>query len=132
MLFGDDLSAGFVALSPRVHIGHGESVAPANVLLCAGQSAPEWVRAELVPDTLTKQFDTLLTALQVVSHRLSPKETATLSLTEAALLRALIVHHWRRLVLRFQMGRDASNMVLLASIANGDDRLSLPLMMLCG
>jgi len=91
---------GFVALSTRIFIGQAPSNAPKNVLLCAGETAPDWVRAELVPGTLTRQFDTLLTALQSVSRKVSAANAAELSPTEAALFRALIVHHWRRLVLR--------------------------------
>lgn len=92
--------AGFVAVSPRLYIGHGGTVAPRGALLCTGQSGPDWIREELVPSALTAQFDTLLTALQKVQHRLSGMQGTELSHTETALLRSLIVHHWRRLVLR--------------------------------
>lgn len=99
-LRGDLLEAGFAALSPRLYIGHGGTKAPPGTLLCTGRIAPDWLRGEVVPDTLTAQFDRLLTALRRVRHRLSGGHGPALSPVETALLRVLIVHHWRRLVLR--------------------------------
>jgi len=59
---------------------------------------PEWVKSRLVDDELSRACDQLLIALRSVAE-LDPG-SAGLSKMETAVLRALIVHHWRRIRLR--------------------------------
>lgn len=89
-------TCGFVPITPRILVAHDGVIAPPGVLLSTGKMAPDWIAKDLLPDDLGIQLDTLLTALQRVRLTLDTPR----SLTETALLRCLIVHHWRRLVLR--------------------------------
>lgn len=93
-------SASFVAMTPRIWVAHAGAKAPPGVMLSTGKSAPPWVPDDLLPRDLTAQLDQFLTALLLTQRRLTPARLADLSLTETALLRCLIVHQWRRLVLR--------------------------------
>lgn len=87
---------GFVQITPRMFVAHDGVLAPDGVLLTTGKTAPSWVARDLLSDDLARQLDTLLTALQRVRVSLDGPR----SLSDTALLRCLIVHHWRRLVLR--------------------------------
>ena len=92
------LAAGFVQLAPRVFAAHSAAVAPGDTVVLAGGPVPGWLRDQLIPAELTEQFRDLLAVLRAVSGAMD-RHTPDSALT-VALLRCLIVHHWRRLVLR--------------------------------
>lgn len=92
------LGAGFVQLVPRVFVAHAGVMPPEDAAVLEGDEAPAWFREQLVPESLTEQFRQLLGVLHRVSvavdhHCVDDPVTV-------AILRCLIVHHWRRLVLR--------------------------------
>lgn len=93
------LGADFVPVLPRLFVAHGEAEAPGSVASAAGQTAPAWLADQIIPEELTRQFVELLAVLRRVSAVLEPDPT--LSPVDIALRRCLVVHHWRRLVLRF-------------------------------
>lgn len=90
--------ANFCCLMPRVYVAHGDAQPPADVVISRGAQAPVWVAAQIIPTELTTQFSNLLTVLNIVRHRMTA--TDPLCAGDRALLRCLIVHHWRRLALR--------------------------------
>lgn len=91
-------AAGFVQLMPRVFCGAATAQAPGDAMMFDGAAAPGWLRDQLIPQDLTQAYAELHVALQRVSDDLQgrPLETAL----DRAVLRCLIVHHWRRLMLR--------------------------------
>ncbi|NRB03100.1 MAG: PaaX family transcriptional regulator [Rhodobacteraceae bacterium] len=105
-LISDDLEgpretmqkAGYTLLHGRCYVGSDASRPPATALVLRPENAPDWILGSLHPEPLTGEFETLHTALEDVEGLLS----SDLSLTDMqiAVLRALIVHNWRRLVLK--------------------------------
>ncbi len=91
---------GFAPITSRVLVAHDAVPAPPGVLLAEGTQVPDWAASDLVPADLTAEFETLLAALQQTRAKLGRTMHNGMNLTETALLRCLIVHHWRRLVLR--------------------------------
>lgn len=91
--------AGFAQLMPRVFVAHAGVAPPEDTVVVAGGPVPGWLREQLVPEDLTGQFRELLSVLHRVQAALD-RHAAQDPLT-IALLRCLIVHHWRRLVLRY-------------------------------
>ena len=89
---------GFVPLMPRIYVGAADQMAPKDTLCLDAQHAPSWLGAQLEPKGLSQDYtllhDRLGRAAGVLSEdpELTPLQTAT--------LRRLIVHGWRRLVLR--------------------------------
>ena len=95
----DTLSqAGFVQLATRVFVGSAHAVAPETAWVVTTQNAPEWLRQEIVPRDWTKGFADLSAVLE--AHAPSEMRPAQNDPMTDAVLRVLIVHQWRRLVLR--------------------------------
>lgn len=95
----DDLtSAGFVALEPRIFVGSATAAVPDGVLSFAGKAVPEWLRHQAAPQTLFGDYTALLQVLHAANDTLP--ERADLTPVQVAVLRCLIVHNWRRLVLK--------------------------------
>lgn len=90
--------AGFVPLTARVFLGPFDVPAPADTLCLKGGTVPHWLPAQLEPQGLRAEYVALLKTLTVLKFAL-PK-TSDISPVESAVLRCLIVHNWRRLVLR--------------------------------
>lgn len=91
-------ASGLAQLLPRVFIGHSAISPPGDAIAMTGGAAPEWLRDQLVDTDLTGQFQELLAVIRRVAGKMErepPSDPLTI-----ALLRCLIVHHWRRLVLR--------------------------------
>lgn len=94
----DDLKVhGFLPLLPRIYLGNAQTSAPRGTLTLTGGPAPDWLRAEIAPLMLETEYAALLPLLKHVEHttqtdKLTPLQTAT--------LRCLLVHNWRRIVLR--------------------------------
>lgn len=89
---------GFTALMPRVYLGPADAKTPAQALSMPGQTPPDWLRAQAQPAALTTPYVDLNKALTDLKQRLSGSETLTG--LQISVLRGLIVHNWRRLILR--------------------------------
>lgn len=89
---------GFAPLAPRLYIGARTSQAPAGTLALPAGAAPAWLGAQFEPKDLSQDYAALherLVALDTL--RLN---ATTLSPVQIGVLRSLIVHGWRRLVLK--------------------------------
>ena len=90
-----------VALGPLVALGVGEpsmECPEMGVFRVTGANVPSWLQNRVCPPELMKAYGDLEIALDDVSANLG--DAPKLSPTEIAALRALIVHNWRRLLLR--------------------------------
>ena len=91
------IHSGFLQLLPRVYLGNATTSAPHSALALKGGSAPEWLRTEIAPLMLEQEYAALLPLLQRVEQT---TQEVTLSPLQIATLRCLLVHNWRRIVLR--------------------------------
>ena len=94
----DDDLPGHAPLLPRVWCGPRAAPVPADALVLAGGAAPDWLRAALMPAERAADYAALDAALAALEPHLPPP--AELSAVDTAALRCLVVHNWRRLVLR--------------------------------
>ncbi len=90
-------SHGFLTLAPRVYLGSAQANAPREALVLDGGSVPDWLRSEIAPLMLEPEYAALLSLVQQVEHTM---EEGTLTPLQTAVLRCLLVHNWRRIVLR--------------------------------
>ncbi len=90
--------AGFTPVLPRVFAGPSGIIPPADSLVLTGGNVPSWLRDEIQPSDVQPDYIALQASLSDLDRAL-PKGTA-LSALETAVLRCLIVHNWRRLVLK--------------------------------
>ncbi|UWR22535.1 PaaX family transcriptional regulator C-terminal domain-containing protein [Sulfitobacter sp. S190] len=96
----DDMQArGFVALMPRVYLGGagGDDAPVADALMLDGAHAPDWLRNQIAQTLPTSDYRALLPILRDAAAVLGPGD---LSALQVAVLRCLVVHNWRRIVLR--------------------------------
>ncbi len=93
--------AGFLQLSPTLFLGpHQAGQLPANAEAVEGdlRNLPDWARAVLVPEPLQRDYFRLHSTL---SEQMDALETvASAEPLDAVALRTLLIHHWRRLLLR--------------------------------
>jgi len=89
---------GFTQVGPRVFVGPANIMPPKGAYVTAGTDAPDWLKAELEPQTLTESYTQLHTALTHAAQNLPAPDALTP--LEIATLRCLIVHNWRRLALK--------------------------------
>lgn len=89
---------GFRQIVPRVFIGPAAYEAPKGALALSGQTAPSWLMAQLLPEDVAQEYAKLHQSLSMLSTMLPASED--LSALDIAVLRCLIVHNWRRLVLK--------------------------------
>ncbi len=89
---------GFTPVTARVYVGPPEAAAPADALLFEGKDVPDWLRAEAAPSELSAAFADLADTLERLAADLPAADK--LSPVQVAVLRCLIVHNWRRLVLK--------------------------------
>ena len=92
------VNAGMVQLLPRVLVGYAPETLPAQAVALPGNAAPDWLCDQLIPPTLMQDYANLGRVLSVLLAEL-PKGTA-LSPINVAVLHCLVVHNWRRLVLK--------------------------------
>jgi phenylacetic acid degradation operon negative regulatory protein len=95
-----DLAAqGYVTLIPGVFLGTGPAPQNDALFTMTGQpgAVPEWLKSQLMPPELSAGYSAFLAVLDVVDHEL---KSGTFCATDRAAIRILIVHGWRRLVLR--------------------------------
>jgi phenylacetic acid degradation operon negative regulatory protein len=88
---------GFAELVPRVYLGCGDIQSPAQALSFKGLEAPEWLRTQLAEIMLEEEYGALLPHLTAAHHTL---EEGALTPLETAVIRCLLVHNWRRIILR--------------------------------
>lgn len=91
-------SAGFVQVQPRLYVGGGDLILPPGAMRLTADTVPDWLQAQAAPDHLRPAYAALLAVLETLQSDL-PADTH-LSPLETAVLRGLIVHNWRRLVLK--------------------------------
>lgn len=94
----DMTARGFVSLTTRTYVGPATASPPEGALSLTGGTIPNWLRRELAPEDLRAEYVQLAETLTTLSARLDDLEP--LSPIQIAVLRCLIVHNWRRLVLR--------------------------------
>ena len=88
----------YVTVTRNTVLGHGPLPQNQEELLgleLRGVSVPDWLKARIFPSDLTSACQALRTALQAI-----PSVPADLCPLQIASLRTLIVHRWRRVVLR--------------------------------
>ncbi len=92
---------GFQVVGPGIYLGRAGRPAGGDFLVFEGQvrQLPDWLRASMPPEGLGQAFADLDARLYRLSVLLGP-DVAALEDIERATLRVLIVHHWRRLLLR--------------------------------
>jgi len=89
---------GFAPIGPRIYVGSGTLTPPPGALRFSGGTAPDWLRAQAEPVHLREDYTALHDALAGLKDTLPA--SGALSPIEIAALRCLIVHNWRRLVLK--------------------------------
>lgn len=91
---------GYVTLTPGVWLGPGRAPAEAGGLFAfegAPRALPEWLRRDLMPEPLAAAHAGFAAALDRAAAALG---TGDIPALDRAVLRVLVVHGWRRLVLR--------------------------------
>jgi phenylacetic acid degradation operon negative regulatory protein len=91
------IRSGFVPLLPRVYLGGATALAPAECLALKGATVPDWLHSQIAPLMLEAEYNALLPPLQNAHDRL---EAGQLNPLQTAVLRCLLVHNWRRILLR--------------------------------
>ena len=89
---------GFAQVMPRVLVGPRAAKVPAPAVAFEGGSVPPWLADAAQPENLRQSYEDLLAELSQLDRAL--EDCGDLSATETAILRCLIVHNWRRLVLK--------------------------------
>ncbi|MBV1865671.1 MAG: PaaX family transcriptional regulator [Rhodobacteraceae bacterium] len=91
---------GMLRLGRGMFLGQGEAPDCADFLMMQGhvKSVPQWLQTRLAGPDLMLAFDHLAAALNEVTETLV--NTSGLSPLQIATLRMLIVHHWRRSLLK--------------------------------
>jgi phenylacetic acid degradation operon negative regulatory protein len=89
---------GFTPLAPRIFVGAATLATPENALVLQGNHVPDWLRSQAEPAHLRGEYRALQHTLAALQDAL-PVGT-TLPPNEIAAMRCLIVHNWRRLVLK--------------------------------
>jgi phenylacetic acid degradation operon negative regulatory protein len=92
------IDADFAMITPRIYVGAATLPVPENALCFTGEDVPEWLRQQAEPVHLRAEYRALHRTLATLNEALP--NTCDMSATEAAVLRCLIVHNWRRLVLK--------------------------------
>lgn len=88
---------GFAPLVPRVFLGSAASRPPKNALVLSGGQTPDWLREQIGAQMLEAEYSALL---PILKHASTSLDSGTLDALQTTVLRCLIVHNWRRIVLR--------------------------------
>lgn len=91
----------FAMISPRVFVGPRSAAPPQGALTVPGNTAPAWLIEQAEPSQLSSSYAELLETLIALQGELSKDQV--LQPLDIAILRCLIVHNWRRLVLKHPM-----------------------------
>lgn len=89
---------GFQQLTTRVFIGGDTAQPPDGALSLAGGTPPPWLSEQLRQPEIDNEYDSLLAVLTKARANLPP--ASALSARQNAALRCMIVHCWRRIVLK--------------------------------
>lgn len=89
---------GYIQILPRLYAAPSKGSLPPNTLPLKAGKAPEWLRKAVEPAWLEEDYAALAATLADLTHLLPRK--SELSPLEIAVLRCLVVHNWRRLVLK--------------------------------
>ena len=92
------IKAGYVQLLPRLYCGAKSAEQPPNGLALSSNSAPGWLRQQLAPQHLAVDYTALERCLSGLADTLP--DATDLSPVQNAALRCLVVHNWRRIVLK--------------------------------
>ena len=92
------IAAGFKQITPRVFVGPTTPPLPKGALAMPGQPAPAWLQDQVGPRELAKDYANLHITLTTLAGALPDPQM--LNALDTAVLRCLIVHNWRRLVLK--------------------------------
>lgn len=92
------LAKGFVSLTNRVFLGPLDAPASDGALGLKGGNVPKWLPRQIEPEGLRDHYADLLETLTDLNAALP--DPAHVSPLQTAVLRCLIVHNWRRLVLK--------------------------------
>jgi phenylacetic acid degradation operon negative regulatory protein len=88
---------GFTPLLPRVYLGDASAIPPVAALALTGAQPPDWLRTQIAAQMLEDEYTALLPILTQAERTLGETK---LDPRDTAVLRCLIVHNWRRIVLR--------------------------------
>ncbi len=100
-----DLSL-FAQIAPRIYIAGRGTPLPKDSMALAPMHLPDWLGTQIETETLRDGYQSLHEVLGIIDATL-PKGTP-MSLLDIAVLRVMIVHAWRRLVLKHpDLPRDA-------------------------
>ncbi len=93
------LENGYIALNTSVLLGSGPVPKQNEFLVLAGGNTPvpDWVSQQIFPKTMSADITGFSKRLQEAQQYL----TIDFTPLETVVLRVLIVHHWRKIVLRF-------------------------------
>jgi phenylacetic acid degradation operon negative regulatory protein len=89
---------GFAPFMPRVYLGASNAHAPKDAMVLMPETVPTWLAAQFEPKDLLQDYAALYHAL--LGTRLALTDADPLTPRDTAVLRCLIVHSWRRLVLK--------------------------------
>jgi phenylacetic acid degradation operon negative regulatory protein len=92
------VGSGFTSVAPRFYVGPQDAQPPKGALAFDGQTAPEWLKEQAAPEPYRAAYAALADTLTRLQADLP--DPGCLSPIEVAVLRCLIVHNWRRLVLK--------------------------------
>lgn len=88
---------GFAQLMPRVYLGGMQSAAPGSAMVLTGGAAPQWLRQQISEQMLEPEYAALLPVLRAIDRSIP---AGSLDALHTTALRCMIVHNWRRIVLR--------------------------------
>lgn len=89
---------GFLPLMPRTFIGDAAATPPPGALVLQGPEIPDWLPEQFEPQDLARDYAALSDALEAATSSLPA--AAELTALQTAVLRCMIVHCWRRIVLK--------------------------------
>ncbi|MEL6887102.1 MAG: PaaX family transcriptional regulator C-terminal domain-containing protein [Pseudomonadota bacterium] len=89
-------SAHYAQVLPRLFVASAEAIPPEGALMLTADQLPDWLETTIETETLRAEYAALNDSLA----QMRPPDADTLGPLRVAVLRVLIVHAWRRLVLR--------------------------------
>ena len=91
-------TAGYAQVMPRIYVGGRSMAVPKDALVLQGADVPPWLQEQITPEHLTEGYEKLCLTLTHLTKALP--NPSVFSPLEVAVLRCLVVHNWRRLVLK--------------------------------
>ncbi|PCI05117.1 MAG: hypothetical protein COB78_00385 [Hyphomicrobiales bacterium] len=97
-----------IEIVPNTFLGTGlakQTPSGAFVIQFTDLNAPEWVKQKILPNALLSAYEQFQLSLTKISEKLLSQSQP--NRLEAAIIRILIIHNWRRLLLRHPEAADA-------------------------